>query len=360
MSRHGRSVTRKTMKTDVQASPVDQHFPGSDTTILDIQDLHVHFLLGEGSVRAVNGVSLRVARRRTFGIVGESGCGKSVTALSTVQLIKMPPGKIVAGSIVLHRDGMTVDLAKLPRNGRELRRIRGNEIAVIFQDPMSALHPMYSIGTQIGEGLRRHRPELGRAERTEVVLQMLASVGLPNPRRLADDYPHSLSGGMRQRVMIALALACTPRLLIADEPTTALDVTVQARILSLIAQLQEEFGMAVVLISHDLAVIAENADEMAVMYLGEIVESGSVEAVFSAPLHPYTLGLFESIPALQQRRRGALNALRGSVPGPFEVPQGCVFKDRCPFRHASCEREPPVVEPEPGHAVKCWLHSPPP
>ena len=329
-------------------------------TILDITDLHVHFLLGAGSVRAVNGVSLRVRRHRTFGIVGESGCGKSVTALSTVQLIKMPPGKIVAGSIHLHRDGTTLDLARLPRNGRELRRIRGNEIAVIFQDPMSALHPMYSIGDQIAEGLRRHRPELGRAEQNEIVLQMLASVGLPNPGRLAVDYPHSLSGGMRQRAMIALALACNPRLLIADEPTTALDVTVQARILSLIDRLQEQLGMAVVLISHDLAVIAENADEVAVMYLGEIVESGSVDAVFSSPLHPYTLGLFQSIPALQRQRRAPLNALRGSVPGPYQVPKGCVFKDRCPFRHAACEREPPVLEPEPGHAVKCWLFAPPP
>ena len=329
-------------------------------TILDITDLHVHFLLGAGSVRAVNGVSMRVRRHRTFGIVGESGCGKSVTALSTVQLIKMPPGKIVAGRIHLHRDGTTLDLARLPRNGRELRRIRGNEIAVIFQDPMSALHPMYSIGAQIAEGLRRHRPELGRAEQNEIVLQMLASVGLPNPGRLAVDYPHSLSGGMRQRAMIALALACNPRLLIADEPTTALDVTVQARILSLIDRLQEQLGMAVVLISHDLAVIAENADEVAVMYLGEIVESGSVDAVFSSPLHPYTLGLFQSIPALQRQRRAPLNALRGSVPGPYQVPQGCVFKDRCPFRHAACEREPPVLEPEPGHAVKCWLFAPPP
>ena len=329
-------------------------------TILDITDLHVHFLLGAGSVRAVNGVSLRVRRHRTFGIVGESGCGKSVTALSTVQLIKMPPGKIVAGSIHLHRDGTTLDLARLPRNGRELRRIRGHEIAVIFQDPMSALHPMYSIGDQIAEGLRRHRPELGRAEQNEIVLQMLASVGLPNPGRLAVDYPHSLSGGMRQRAMIALALACNPRLLIADEPTTALDVTVQARILSLIDRLQERLGMAVVLISHDLAVIAENADEVAVMYLGEIVESGSVDAVFSSPLHPYTLGLFQSIPALQRQRRAPLNALRGSVPGPYQVPQGCVFKDRCPFRHAACEREPPVLEPEPGHVVKCWLFAPPP
>ena len=329
-------------------------------TILDITDLHVHFLLGAGSVRAVNGVSLRVRRQRTFGIVGESGCGKSVTALSTVQLIKMPPGRIVAGSILLHRDGTPLDLARLPRNGRELRRIRGNEIAVIFQDPMSALHPMYSIGDQIAEGLRRHRPELGRAERNEIVLQMLASVGLPNPARLAADYPHNLSGGMRQRAMIALALACNPRLLIADEPTTALDVTVQARILSLIDQLQEQLGMAVVLISHDLAVIAENADEVAVMYLGEVVESGSVDAVFSSPLHPYTLGLFQSIPALQRQRRAPLNALRGSVPGPYQVPRGCVFKDRCPFRHAACEREPPVLEPEPGHAVKCWLFGPAP
>jgi oligopeptide/dipeptide ABC transporter ATP-binding protein len=337
--------------------------PGTDVggnAVLDIEDLHVHFLLAEGSVRAVNGVSLRVAAHRTFGIVGESGCGKSVTALSTVQLIKMPPGKIVAGRILLHRDGSSVDLAKLPRKGRELRRIRGNEIAVIFQDPMSALHPMYHIGEQIAEGLRRHRPELGRAEQTEIVLQMLASVGLPNPSRLAEDYPHNLSGGMRQRAMIALALACNPRLLIADEPTTALDVTVQARILSLIDQLQEEFGMAVILISHDLAVIAENADEMAVMYLGEIVESGSVDAVFSSPLHPYTLGLFQSIPALQRQRRAPLNALHGSVPGPYEVPRGCVFKDRCPFRHAACEREPPLVEPEPGHAVKCWLYGSPP
>ena len=335
----------RTPRTDVDAD-----------TILDIQDLHVHFLLGGGSVRAVNGVSLHVTRQRTLGIVGESGCGKSVTALSTVQLIKMPPGRIVAGSILLQRDGTALDLARLPRNGRELRRIRGNEIAVIFQDPMSALHPMYSIGKQIAEGLRRHRPDLGRAEQHEVVLKMLSSVGLPQPARLADEYPHHLSGGMRQRAMIALALACSPSLLIADEPTTALDVTVQARILSLIDELQEELGMAVILISHDLAVIAENADEMAVMYLGEIVESGSVEAVFSSPLHPYTLGLFESIPALQRQPRAALNALRGSVPGPYQVPEGCAFKDRCPFRHAACEREPPVLEPEPGHAVKCWLY----
>ena len=320
--------------------------------LIRVEGLSTHYSSAEGVVRAVDNVSLEIRRGESVALVGESGSGKSTTAFSMMRLISRP-GRIVGGKVLL--DGR--DILALDKS--ELSRIRGREISMVFQEPMTFLNPLIRVGEQIAEAVRIHQG-IRSAEAREHAIEALRMVQLPNPETVADYYPHQLSGGMRQRVLIAIAIACRPSLLIADEPTTALDVTVQARILSLIDQLQEEFGMAVILISHDLAVIAENADEMAVMYLGEIVESGSVDAVFSSPLHPYTLGLFQSIPALQRHRRAPLNALHGSVPGPYEVPRGCVFKDRCPFRHAACEREPPLVEPEPGHAVKCWLYGSPP
>lgn len=313
-----------------------------EDVVLDVRDLRTYLFVEDRVVKAVDGVSFQLRRGESLGVVGESGSGKTMMALSLLRLTPQPIARNVGGEIVLEGD----DLLGLSEG--EMQHVRGGKIAWIPQDPHTSLNPVYSIGRQLREVLhlknrRNNLPNSAQAVTNEA-LDVLERVRLPAPKDRLVAFPHQLSGGMKQRVVGAISVSLAPSVLIADEPTTALDVTVQARILSLIDQLQEEFGMAVILISHDLAVIAENADEMAVMYLGEIVESGSVDAVFSSPLHPYTLGLFQSIPALQRHRRAPLNALHGSVPGPYEVPRGCVFKDRCPFRHAACEREPPLAQ----------------
>ncbi len=323
--------------------------------LLEVRDLTTHFHTDDGVVRAVNGVSFTVDKQQVVGVIGESGCGKSVTAHSILRLIPSPPGRIEAGEIVLHRDGETVDIAKLPVNGRTLREIRGREIAMIFQEPMRTLTPVYSIGYQIME---RTRPFLGlnRREARRHAIDMLHKVDMPDPEHRIDAYPHQLSGGMRQRAMIAMALSCNPKLLIADEPTTALDVTIEAQILDLLQQLQQELHMSMLFITHDLGVLSRIADEVIVMYLGKIVERASKADLFRNPKHPYTQALFRSIPAMAEAPKAKLEVIAGSVPNPMQVIQGCPFAARCPHATEECNTMPDELEVAPGHAVSCWLY----
>ncbi len=315
--------------------------------LLEVENLHTYFQVDGGEFRAVEGVSFQVESGRTLGIVGESGCGKSVTSLSVMGLLAKPAGRIAQGAIRF--DG--TDLLALP--DAAMRDLRGNRLAMIFQEPMTSLNPAYTIGDQIMEGLQRHR-NLSPAEARAQAIEMLRRVRIPAPEQRVDDYPHKLSGGMRQRAMIAMALACGPQLLIADEPTTALDVTVQAQILDLLRDLQRDFGTAIMLISHDLGVIAEMADSVAVMYAGRVVEEAPVAALFDAPQHPYTIGLLGSIPRLETEQE-RLAAIEGSVPDPMNPPQGCRFHPRCPFADAEClQAEPALRDMAPGHRVACW------
>jgi len=311
-------------------------------------------MLDEGTVKAVNGVDLDVYRGRTLGIVGESGCGKSVTAQSIMRIIPSPPGEIVDGSINLIRNGSTVDLASLKKNDKVLRSIRGHQISMIFQEPMTSLSPVHTVGMQIMEVLRLHQG-LDKAQARKRAIERLQQVGIPRPEKVVDAYPHQLSGGMRQRAMIARALACEPQILIADEPTTALDVTVQAQILRILADLQRDLGMSLVLITHDLGVIAQVADYVTVFYLGIIVEEAPVQMLFARPRHPYTQALFSSIPHIEQS--GRLSPIRGSVPDPFAVVTGCPFRDRCDKAVQQCagDEVPPQYTVEPEHRVRCFL-----
>jgi len=300
-----------------------------------------------GEVNAVDGVDLRLERGRTLGIVGESGCGKSVTALSIMGLVPQPPGRIAAGEILFEGE----DLLKLPPE--RLRDLRGDKLSMIFQEPMTSLNPVFSVGDQIAEAILRHRGVTAREARAQTI-EMLHRVRIPSPEQRADDYPHQLSGGMRQRVMIAMALACNPELLIADEPTTALDVTIQAQILELMRALRAELGTAILLITHDLGVIAELADDVVVMYAGKIVERCAVPALFSEPQHPYTVGLFGSIPRLD-REQARLSAIDGFVPDAAAMPAGCRFHPRCPFAEGKCRSEiPPLAEIKKDHFAACW------
>jgi len=317
-----------------------------DEPLLRIEGLRTVFRTSGGDVPAVDGVSLEVKRGQTMGIVGESGCGKSVLSLSVMRLVAHP-GRIAAGRVLLQGR----DLASL--STAAMREVRGREIAMIFQEPMTSLNPVHTVGFQITEGIRAHNPRAGNAELRERGIAALKRVRIPSPERRFDEYPHQLSGGMRQRVMIAMALACEPKLLIADEPTTALDVTVQAQILDLLRDLQAETGMAIILITHDLGVIAEMADEVAVMYAGKVVERTNARALFEDPQHPYTLGLLGSIPRLDEDRENLL-AIRGTVPPPFNLPPGCRFNPRCPFAIEACRAEvPPLRTIIPGHEVAC-------
>ncbi len=323
-------------------------------TLIELQDLKTYFYTEDGVVRAVDGVSFRIDRRKTLGVVGESGCGKSQTALSIMGLVPMPPGRIVGGRILYYRDEQPLDLTKLDPKGREYRSIRGNEIAMIFQEPMTSLNPVYTIGDQIMEAIILHQRKSKREAR-ELAIEMLRKVGIPLPEQRVDEYPHQLSGGMRQRAMIAMALSCNPHLLIADEPTTALDVTIQAQILELIKQLQEEHHMALMMITHNLGVIAETADDVIVMYMGKVVEQAPVQELFHNPKHPYTQGLMESIPALTKKKE-RLKPIKGVVPDPYNVPVGCPFQTRCPHVHEACREMPPLQEIAPNHKVACWLY----
>lgn len=330
----------------------------TDEIILDIRHLQTHFFVEGGVIKAVNGVSLALGKRKTLGVVGESGCGKSVTAMSIMQLVRYPPGRIVGGEIMLHqRDGSVVDIAKIDPHGSRMRHIRGGEIAMIFQEPMTSLNPLYTIGDQIAEVVKLHQ-NVGNAEGLERALDMLRKVQIADADRRLKEYPHQLSGGMRQRVMIALALSCNPAVLIADEPTTALDVTVQAQILDLMRGLQNDFGSSIMMITHNLGVVSQMADHVAVMYLGRLVEFAPTRPLFHEPLHPYTVGLLNSVPVLGRKREKHLVPIKGMVPRLTEEIKGCPFASRCPAIMDICTQEhPPLREIRPGHLAACWLHS---
>ncbi len=324
--------------------------------LIEVKGLKIYFYTDEGVGRAVDGVDFTIEPEKTLGMVGESGCGKSVTALSVMGLITTPPGRIEAGEIRYHRNDNVVDLTKLDPKGPEMRSIRGNEIAMIFQEPMTSLNPVFTIGKQIMEAIILHQGSSKKESRKKAI-EMLHAVGISSPDKTVDEYPHQLSGGMRQRAMIAMALSCNPSLLIADEPTTALDVTIQAQVLDLMNNLRTEFKTAILFITHDLGVIANMADDVVVMYLGKIVENATVADIFREPKHPYTQGLMESIPSVATTRKERLIPIRGVVPGPFEVPQGCGFEPRCPHAMEVCKIEiPSFKEVAPGHIAACWLY----
>jgi peptide/nickel transport system ATP-binding protein len=324
--------------------------------LLEVRDLRTHFELEDGVVKAVDGVSLTVPRGRTLAVVGESGCGKSVTARSILRLVERP-ARIVGGQILLYGDEPSDEpLDLLAAKDKRLREVRWSDIAMVFQEPMASLSLVHTIGNQIIEAIRLH-DNVGKAEARDRAIEMLSRVGIPDPKRRVDSYPFELSGGMRQRAMIAMALSCRPRLLIADEPTTALDVTTQAQILDLLQDLQQELGMAIMLITHDLGVAAQVADEVAVMYLGEVVEHGPATSVLREPKHPYTQALVRSVPRLGQRGRGRLAAVRGTVPPPYERPSGCRFHPRCDaFMAGTCDLTVPTRVRSDDTDVACLLY----
>ena len=322
-----------------------------DTPLLQVEDLHTVFYTDAGVVKAVNGVEFALDQKQILGLVGESGSGKTVTGLSILGLIPQPPGRIEQGRIVFEG----TDLLTL--SDKDMRRIRGNRIAMIFQEPMTSLNPIFTVGYQIREVLRIHR-QVSKDQADGLTVDMLQKVGLPDPDKRMHEYPHQMSGGMRQRVMIAMALCCSPRLIIADEPTTALDVTIQAQILELIHRLRVNTGTAILLITHDLGVIAEMADTVAVMYTGRIVEHAPRDDLFDNPCHPYTLGLMQSIPQIDQplTETKRLQTIAGVVPSLLDLPSGCAFQERCNRVMTKCRRDPPFFPISDGHRVRCWLH----
>jgi len=337
-----------------------------NSLLVEVRDLKTYFFLREGIVRAVDGASFEIGRGRTLGIIGESGCGKSVTALSILRIVPYP-GRVVGGEILFHRllrgDGSgevtyTVELSALDPEGDEIRSIRGAEIAMVFQEPMSSLTPVYTVGDQIMEAILLHQ-KVNRAEARKRAIEMLDRVGMPMPSQTVDSHPHQLSGGMRQRAMIAMALSCSPSLLIADEPTTALDVTTEAQILELMSDLQRELGMAIMYITHNLGVIAEMAEDVVVMYLGKIVERADVVSLFHDPLHPYTQALLKSIPKIGRRSRQRLASIEGMVPDPYSLPRGCLFHPRCPeYMEGICDQqEPELLEVNKTHWASCLLYA---
>ncbi|TDO85925.1 peptide/nickel transport system ATP-binding protein/oligopeptide transport system ATP-binding protein [Halanaerobium saccharolyticum] len=317
--------------------------------LVEVKNLKTYFYVEEGVVKAVDGVDFEIYPGETLGVVGESGCGKSVTSLSIMRLVESPPGRIEAGEI--NFGGR--DLTKIPE--KEMRKIRGNDISMIFQEPMTSLNPVYTVGDQIMEAIILHK-QVDRKEARRQAIDMLTKVGIPLPEQRVDEYPHQLSGGMRQRVMIAMALSCDPQLLIADEPTTALDVTIQAQILELMNSLKESYGMSIMMITHDLGVIAEVSDRVAVMYAGKVVEYTDVNTLFEDPKHPYTWGLMNSIPKLD-KDVDRLEAIPGSVPSPLNFPDGCKFNTRCPLAEGKCyDQEPPLEDADGNHMVRCWRY----
>ncbi len=320
--------------------------------LLDIQGLKTHFKTDDGMVRAVDGVDLAIDRGETLGVVGESGCGKTVTAMTVLKLIQMPPGQIIAGRILWQGRDL------VPLSADDMRQIRAKEIAIIFQEPMTSLNPVYSVGEQIAETLRLHEG-LSRRDAMDRAVEMLRLVHIPTPERRVRDYPHQFSGGMRQRVMIAMALSCNPKLLIADEPTTALDVTIQAQILDLLTEMKSRLGMAIMLITHAMGVVAETTQRVVVMYAGRVVEEATVERLFANPLHPYTQGLIRSIPRIDKDagKRTRLEAISGVVPGLINPPPGCRFAPRCRFATPACTAAVPELRTvETGHKVACVLY----
>ena len=332
---------------------MEQNVNKPNDILLQVADLQTYFYTEDGVSKAVDGVDYAVRKGETLGVVGESGCGKSVTALSIMRLIADPPGKIVGGDILF--DGQSL----LKFSHQEMRKIRGNKISMIFQEPMTSLNPVFTIGSQIAEAIQLHQGLSKRAALDRAV-EMLKLVGIPSPAQRVKEYPHELSGGMRQRAMIAMALSCNPQLLIADEPTTALDVTIQAQILDLMAGLKEEFHTAIILITHDLGIVAESVARVVVMYAGKIVEEADVYQLFENPLHPYTVGLLRSIPRLDQRaaKKERLQEIPGVVPMPSQLPTGCLFHPRCPNVMEVCRRERPTLKAQDGegHQVRCWLY----
>jgi oligopeptide/dipeptide ABC transporter ATP-binding protein len=334
--------------------------------LLKVRNLRTYFFLDEGTVRAVDGVDLTIRRGQTVGIVGESGCGKSVTARSILRIVP-EPGRIVEGEITLYRAGERssrfmlteeMKLTDLDPKGQEIRHIRGAEISMVFQEPMTSLSPVHTVGNQIVEAITLHQ-KVAKREARERAIEMLGRVGMPQPDRIVDRYPHELSGGMRQRAMIAMALSCQPSLLIADEPTTALDVTTEAQILQLMRSLQGEVGMAIMFITHNLGVIAQMTEDVSVMYLGKVVESADVDALFHDPQHPYTQALLRSIPHVGRKSRQRLASIRGTVPHPYAIPSGCSFHPRCgrAIRGVCDRQEPPLVDVDAGHMARCHLYA---
>jgi oligopeptide/dipeptide ABC transporter ATP-binding protein len=327
--------------------------------ILEIKNLRTYFFLEKSTVRAVDGVNLTLPRKSTLGVVGESGCGKSVMAMSVMRLIQSPPGKIVEGQIFLRRsrgEDSVIDIAQLNPRGPEMRGIRGGEIAIVFQEPMMSLNPLFKVGNQIAEAVQVHQG-VGHREALDRALEMLTKVQISAPKQRLREYPHQLSGGMRQRVMIALALSCNPSILFADEPTTALDVTVQAQILDLMNELQADFEASIVIITHNLGVVSQMAVQVAVMYLGKIVEFAETHELFHHPLHPYTVGLLNSVPVLGRKGQKNLVPIQGLVPMPTEVIPGCAFAPRCPQAMKICqERQPTLLDVHSGHQTACWLY----
>jgi peptide/nickel transport system ATP-binding protein/oligopeptide transport system ATP-binding protein len=325
---------------------------GANDLLLEVKHLKTYFFLDEGVSQAVDGMDFSIRRGRTLGMIGESGCGKSVSALSILQLIPVPPGKIISGEIWFeNRDLLAAD-------PDEIRRIRGNEISMIFQEPMTSLNPVFTIGDQIMEPILLHQG-VDKARARRMAIEMLDLVGIPSPEKRVDEYPHQMSGGMRQRAMIAMALSCRPKLLIADEPTTALDVTIQAQILDLIQRIKQEIGMAVLMITHDLGVIAETAEDVVVAYAGKAVEAADVVTIFKSPAHPYTRALYDSIPRLTDTRKRRLEVVSGMVPNPLEFPTGCRFHPRCKHALDFCRTdEPAMIAVSEHHRVRCFMHDP--
>ncbi len=325
-----------------------------ENVLLDVRDLKVYFHIEQGTVRAIDGLSFQIEKGKSLGIVGESGCGKTITALSLMLLHPQPEGKIESGNIYYYPDGDSrIDIAKLGIHSKQIRNTRGNEIAMIFQEPMMSLNPVYKIGQQLMEAIRLHQ-KVDKRRAKEIAIEALRRVRISAPEQRTNEYPFQLSGGMRQRVMIAIALSCNPNLLIADEPTTALDVTIEAEILNLIKDLQRELGMSLMMITHDLGVIGEVTDDVVVMYVGKIVEKANTRKLFEEPLHPYTKALFKSRPEI--RTEGRLSSIKGSVPNPYLLPQGCSFEPRCDVAMEICKKKTPELFDLDGHFVSCWKY----
>lgn len=316
--------------------------------LLEVQDLRTYFYTEDGVVKAVDGISFSLDKGKTLGIVGESGCGKSVTSLSVMRLIASPPGKIVSGKILFEGKDL------LEKSEKEMRSVRGNDVSMIFQEPMTSLNPVFTIGDQICEAILLHQ-KVNKKQARQQAIDLLKKVGIPSAERRVDDYPHQMSGGMRQRVMIAMALSCNSKLLIADEPTTALDVTIQAQILDLMKKVRTDFNASIMLITHDLGVVADLADDVIVMYAGKIVEKAAVRKIYKNPQHPYTKGLLGSIPKLNETK-DRLAVIEGTVPNPFCMPEGCRFNPRCKYTKEIClAKEPPLMKVEDAHEVACWM-----
>lgn len=323
-----------------------------EVTLLEVKNLHTYFFLDHSVVKAVNGVDFSIGKGKTLGLVGESGCGKTVTGLSILRLVPQPPGRIVRGQILLEGQ----DLLRL--NEKQMRNVRGNRISMIFQEPMTSLNPIFSVGYQVSEAIRLHQ-KASKRKAMDLTVEMFQKVGIPDPETRIREYPHQLSGGMRQRVMIAMALSCNPKMIIADEPTTALDVTIQAQILELINRLKQDSGASILLITHDLGVIAEMADSVAVMYTGKIMEYSDSDDLFAQPKHPYTLGLMDSIPNIDRppSKNKMFQSIPGVVPSLLNLPKGCPFQERCSETFDKCcKEEPSFFEIVPGHLVRCWLY----